>query len=152
MAPRRPRTAHQASRQLQDRLRRPKTPPRRLKMPPRQPQDGPRRLKMAPRRLQDGSIWHQYAPRQPIWAQDGPKIVPRWLQDGPKTAQDCPMTPQDGPEAPKRSPEMPQDEPRRLKRPQNSQSNVRTVDGSSVHSRHRLRRPGRIIFAQYSSY
>ena len=62
------------------------------------------------------------------------------------------MTPQDGPEAPKRSPEMPQDEPRRLKRPQNSQSNARTVDGSSVHSRHRLRRPGRIIFAQYSSY
>ena len=119
---------------------------------PKSLQDSPKTAQDASRWLQDGLIWHQYAPRQPIWAQDGPKIVPRWLQDGPKTAQDGPKRPQDGPEAPKRSPEMPQDEPRRLKRPQNSQSNARTVDGSSVHSRHRLRRPGRIIFAQYSSY
>ena len=37
--------------------------------------------KTALRRLQDSPRWHQDAPRQLNRAQDGPMIVPRWLQD-----------------------------------------------------------------------
>ena len=117
---------------------RPKMAPRWPQDGPRWPPGGPKMVrrwaKMAPTWPQDGTRWPQMDPRWPKMALDGPgkaqepqrrtllkvvvtffgpKMAPRWAQNGPKMAprwpQDGPRWPQDGP---KMAPRWPQDSPK----------------------------------------